>query len=60
MFKNLKLKGKIGLGFGVILLMLATVASWAVFGISDIINDANEVIARTSLEALLCKGRSTT
>jgi methyl-accepting chemotaxis protein len=53
MLKNLKLKWKIGLGFGSILVMLAIVALSSVFGIKQIIGNVNEVIKGHELRALM-------
>ena len=44
MWNNLKLKGKFGIGFGMILVLLAGVSAWAVLGISEIVRDAEGVI----------------
>ncbi|MEF2143801.1 MAG: methyl-accepting chemotaxis protein [Desulfovibrionaceae bacterium] len=43
-WKDLKLNGKIGLGFGLVLLLLGVLATWAVLGIGGIVRNAGEVI----------------
>lgn len=54
-WKNLKLGGKLTVAFGAVTLILIVVAMWSVFGIGDIVKDAEEVIEgnklRTELES---------
>jgi len=51
MFKNMSIGKKIGLGFGVVLLLLAVVAVWSVTGINGIVVNAGEVIDGNKLRA---------
>jgi methyl-accepting chemotaxis protein len=44
MFKNMSVGKKIGFGFGGVLLLLVGIASWAVFGIGGIVDNATVVI----------------
>lgn len=44
MFKSMKLGVKIALGFGVIMVLLAIVAAWAITGVGGIVSNASEVI----------------
>jgi methyl-accepting chemotaxis protein len=44
-WKDVKLSGKLGIGFGAVLVLLAVLAVWAVVGIRGIVRNANEVIA---------------
>ncbi|MBN1490101.1 MAG: CZB domain-containing protein, partial [Phycisphaerae bacterium] len=48
-WKNLTLKWKFGIAFGVVLLFLAGVAGGAIYGIHHIVTDAGEVIAGNAL-----------
>ena len=48
-WKNLKLKGKFSLGFGLVLLLLAITSVWAIFGINSILNNADEIIVGNKL-----------
>ncbi|MEA3544145.1 MAG: CZB domain-containing protein, partial [Thermodesulfobacteriota bacterium] len=43
-WKNLKLGKKMAVGFGLMLIMITAVGSWAIFGISGIVGNASEVI----------------
>ncbi len=43
-WKNVRLKWKLGVGFGSILLMLVAVSCWAVLGVGTIVKNAGEVI----------------
>ncbi len=43
-WKNLKLGKKLGIGFGLTLLLITAVGLWSIFGISDIVGDASKVI----------------
>jgi methyl-accepting chemotaxis protein len=42
--KDLKLSKKFTMAFGIILLLLTVISSWAIFGIREIVVDANQVI----------------
>lgn len=48
-WKNCKLCVKFGIGFGVVLLILVALGGWAVFGIENIVGDAEEVISGNKL-----------
>jgi len=52
-WKNLKLGKKIGIGFGVVLLLLSVVGGWSVFGIGGIVGNAGQVIAGNKLDGVL-------
>ncbi len=54
-WKNLKLGKKFGLGFGVILLLLAVTVGWAVYGIGDILGNAGQVIDGNKLNGELAQ-----
>jgi len=54
-WKNLKINGKMAVGFGLVLLLLAVVALWSVFGISEIVGNADEVIKGNQLDGLLAQ-----
>ena len=54
-WKNLKVRSKLGIGFGVVILLLAVVGGWAFTGISGIIGHAEEVIEGNQLDALLAE-----
>ncbi|WP_029897194.1 methyl-accepting chemotaxis protein [Desulfohalovibrio reitneri] len=43
-WKNISLKGKFGVGFGAVLLLLLLVGGWAFLGVGDITENAEEVI----------------
>lgn len=43
-WKNLKLGKKLGVGFGLMLILITAVGLWAIFGISGIVGNASEVI----------------
>ena len=49
--KNLKLSLKFIISFGIVIMLLAIVATWAVTGISKIIKNADEVISGNKLKA---------
>ncbi len=48
-WKDIGLKGKFTVGFGFILALLATVATWSILGIDKIVGNAEEVIAGNKL-----------
>ena len=50
-WKNISLTGKFAIGFGVVLLLLATVAGWSILGIGGIVDNAEEVIDGNALRA---------
>lgn len=54
-WKNLKLGKKIGIGFGVVLLLLVVVGGWAIFGIGGIVLNAGQVIDGNKLDANLAQ-----
>ncbi len=54
-WKNLRLGKKFAIGFGIILLFLAATAGWAVFGIGEIVGNANQVIAGNKLNGELAQ-----
>ncbi len=50
-WKNISLKGKFTIGFGIILLLLGGISVWAVSGIGGIVHNAEEVIDGNKLKA---------
>ena len=50
-WKDLSLKGKFAVSFGVVLAMLAAVAVWAILGIGGIVGNAGQVIRRQQAAA---------
>lgn len=44
MFKNLKLSAKLGVGFGVLIVLTLVVAAWSYFGLSNVIATSNTVV----------------
>jgi methyl-accepting chemotaxis protein len=50
-WKNLSIKGKLGVGFGLILVLLMIVAGWSMLGIGGIVGNAGEVIDGNKLKA---------
>jgi len=50
-WKDLGLKGKFTVGFGVILLLMMAVGAWAVYGVTGIVHNAGEVIDGNQLRA---------
>jgi methyl-accepting chemotaxis protein len=50
-WKDISLKGKLSMGFGVMVLLMAAVGIWAVFGISGIVHNAGEVIDGNKIRA---------
>ncbi len=53
--KNLKVGTKIGLGFGVVLVLLGLLAGWSFFGIGSIVGDADTVISGNQLDSALAQ-----
>jgi len=53
MFDNWSIGKKIGMGFGVVLSLLAVVAAWSVTGIGTIVGNASEVIDGNALRGLM-------
>lgn len=49
--KNLKLSLKFIISFGIVIVLLAVVATWSIVGIGHIIRNANEVISGNKLKA---------
>jgi len=49
-WKNLRLSMKFTIGFGLVLLLLVGVGTWGIFGISNIVGNANEVIDGNKLK----------
>ena len=43
-WKNLKLGKKLGIGFGLMLILVTAVGGWSIFGISEIVSNASDVI----------------
>ncbi|MFH1743166.1 MAG: CZB domain-containing protein, partial [bacterium] len=43
-WKNLRLRGKFGIGFGIVLSLLVITGGWAIFGIGGIVSNAKQVI----------------
>ncbi len=54
-WKDLKLGKKFGVGFGIVLVLLVIVGSWAIFGISGIVGNAEEVIDGNKLDGVLAQ-----
>lgn len=54
-WKNLKLRWKFSIGFGSVVLLLVLLGCWSVYGISGIVNDAEEVIEGNKLKAEFTK-----
>lgn len=52
-WKNIKMRGKFSLAFGSVILLLVIAAFWAIFGISGIVKDADEVIKGNELRSEL-------
>ena len=52
-WKNLSLKGKFGVGFGLTLLLLAVVAGWSIQGIGTIVGNAEQVIDGNKLRTTM-------
>jgi methyl-accepting chemotaxis protein len=50
-WKNLGIKGKLGVGFGLVLALLVVVGGWSIFGIGGIVGNAGEVIDGNKLKA---------
>jgi methyl-accepting chemotaxis protein len=50
-WKNLKLRGKLAVGFGAVLLLLVIVGAWSIMGIGGIVGNAGEVIEGNKLRA---------
>ncbi len=48
-WKDLPLSGKLGIGFGIVLVMLTFLGTWAILGIGGIVRDAEEVIGGNRL-----------
>ena len=48
-WKDLRLKYKLGLGFGIILALLVLLGGWAVLGLGQVVGNADEVIAGNKL-----------
>ena len=54
-WRNLKLKWKLGVGFGAVLACLVGVGGGAIFGIGGLVDDAGEVIDGNRLDATLAE-----
>jgi methyl-accepting chemotaxis protein len=50
-WQNIRLSGKFAIGFGLVLLLLSLVAGWSIFGVGNIVGNAEEVIAGNTLRA---------
>ena len=50
-WQNIRLSGKFAIGFGLVLFLLSLVAGWSIFGVGNIVGDAEEVIAGNALRA---------
>ncbi|MFP4364661.1 MAG: chemotaxis protein, partial [Spirochaetia bacterium] len=48
-WKDLKLSVKLGIGFGIVLLFLTGMGVWSIFSVSEIVANAEEVIAGNRL-----------
>jgi methyl-accepting chemotaxis protein len=54
-WKNLRISGKMFVGFGSLIALLLLVALWSILGISNIVGNADEVIAGNKLDSLLAE-----
>jgi methyl-accepting chemotaxis protein len=54
-WKNIKISGKMYIGFGLLILLTLFVALWAINGISEIVVNADEVITGNKLDSLLAE-----
>ncbi len=54
-WKDLKLGKKFGIGFGIVMVLLVIVGGWAIFGISGIVDNAEEVIDGNKLDGILAQ-----
>ncbi len=54
-FKNMKISKKIQVGFGMVILLLGFIVLWSIFGINEIIGNAEQVIAGNRLDGLLAQ-----
>jgi methyl-accepting chemotaxis protein len=52
-WKDLGLKGKLAIGFGIVLALLLAVELWAIIGVGGIVNNAGEVISGNELKATI-------
>ncbi|SHJ36983.1 methyl-accepting chemotaxis sensory transducer [Malonomonas rubra DSM 5091] len=52
-WKNLKLGKKLGIGFGLMLILITAVGLWSIFGISGIVGNASEVIDGNKLRGIM-------
>lgn len=52
-WRDISVGAKLGLGFGLILVLLAVASVWAIVGVTQIVENAEEVIAGNELRALL-------
>ncbi len=49
-WKNFKLRAKFSVAFGVVIILLVIVATWAIYGINSIVKNANETIDGNNLK----------
>ena len=54
-WKDIKLGKKMGIGYGIVLVLLAFVTTWAIFGINDIVGNAGQVIDGNKLDGILAQ-----
>ncbi len=54
-WNDMKLTSKLGVGFGAVLFTLLCVAGWAIFGVDNIVDNAKQVNAGNTLDALLAQ-----
>jgi methyl-accepting chemotaxis protein len=51
MFKNLKLSAKLGVGFGVLIVLILVVAGWSFFGLREVIKTSGDAIEADKITA---------
>jgi len=54
-WKDIRIGGKMFIGFGLLIALTLLVSLWSIFGISKIVSDADEVIAGNKLDSLLAE-----
>ncbi len=54
-WKNIKIKWKLGIGFGVVLLCLMGVGGWSIYGIGNIVQNAEQVIGGNKLDGIMAQ-----
>lgn len=54
-WKNVRIGGKFTIGFGIVLVLLALVVGWSIFGIRGIVNNAKTVIQGNKLKSSITR-----